>query len=140
VLVAAFGMISFLTNKDVVADDRAGPLVGPVMGASAVLLFFFCLLFIAIRIPKERQRIWLGGALGIGVGCYLIYAVIGALIVGIGDPFQALSFLGTQLIGPFAISVGIAGVLVALIYMLVIASRVGDKGRPRWPWERDDEE
>jgi hypothetical protein len=137
VLVAAFGMISFLTDRDVVTGT--GPLIGPAMGAASVLLFFLFLLYIALRIPKERQRIWLGGALAIGVACYFVYPLVGAILVGAGDLFEFLAFLGTQLVGPYAVTAGVAAIVVALLYMIVIASRVGENGRPRWPWERDEE-
>ena len=142
VLIAAFGMISLLAGVEVVADPRAGELAGPVATAAATLLVLGCLLLIALRIPEERQRIAPLTAFGIGAGAYLAWAVFAALafLFGRGDPVGALIFFGGILTGPFALAVGATAFVVALLFMLVLASRVGDRGRPRWPWEKHEGE
>jgi DMSO/TMAO reductase YedYZ heme-binding membrane subunit len=139
-IVALFGMISLLAAVPVIGDPHAGELVGPVAVAAAVLLLFGCLLGIALRVPKEHQRIAPLTALGIGVGAYLAYSFVGAIAYFItGDAVGALIFLGGLLTGPFAIVVGIVAFVIAMLFMLVLASRVADRGRPKWPWEKDDE-
>jgi hypothetical protein len=40
--------------------------------------------------------------------------------------------------GPFAATTGILAFVVALLYSLVLASRLNEYGRPLWPWERPD--
>ena len=52
---------------------------------------------------------------------------------------STLIFLGGLMTGPFAIVVGVVAFVIAMLFMLVLASRVADRGRPKWPWERDDE-
>ncbi len=137
-LVTSEGFIYLLTNRDVVPDPHAGPLVGPMMNLAPILLLFVSFLVIALRVPEEKQRIWLGTSLLLGVGAYALFAFVGAIMIGIGtgDFFQFLAFLGPQLIGPFAAAAGVFAVIVAVLFMLVLASRVGAKGRPLWPWER----
>jgi hypothetical protein len=142
VVIAAFGVISLLAGVEVVADPRAGELAGPVATAAATAFVIGCLLLIALRVPASRQRVAPLTALGIGVGAYAAWALFAALAVllGRGDAVGALILFARLLAGPFAIAVGIAAAIVALLYMLVLASRIGERGRPRWPWERDDDE
>ncbi|MFC4242429.1 DUF6121 family protein [Gryllotalpicola reticulitermitis] len=139
-IVALFGMISLLAAVPVIGNPHAGELVGPVAVAAATLLLFGCLLSIALRVPEDRQRIAPLTALGVGAGAYVAYAFFGAIAYFFGhDAVGALIFFGGLMTGPFAITLGIVGFVIALLYMVVLASRVADRGRPKWPWERDDE-
>ncbi|WP_308467473.1 DUF6121 family protein [Rathayibacter soli] len=141
-VVAAFGMISLLLDRDVITDPSAGPLVGPVMTVVAVGIVLAVLLNIGLRVREDRQRIALGAALLTGLASYFFFGVAGALLIGIGsgDPIAFLTFLALQLVSPFAIAAGVLAFVVTILYMLILASKVGDKGRPRWPWERYDED
>ena len=141
-VIAVFGLISLYTDRDVITNGSVGPVVGPVMTGCSVLLVLACFLWIALRVPEDRQRIEPGTALLIGVVAYLAFCVVGGFLVGIAstDPFAFIGFFGDQLISPFAISVGILAFIVAVLFMLVLASRVGNKGRPRWPWEKRDDD
>lgn len=139
-IIALFGVISLLADVPVIGDPHAGELVGPIAVAAATLLLFGCLLAIALRIPEDRQRIAPLTAFGIGVGAYLAYSFLGAIAYFFGrDALGALIFLGGVLTGPFAITVGIVAFVVTLLFMLVLASRVADRGRPKWPWEKDED-
>jgi hypothetical protein len=141
-VIAVFGMISLLTGIEVIADPRAGQLAGPVATAAATLWVIGCLLLIALRIPEPRQRISPLAALGIGAGAYLAWALFAAIafLFGRGDAVGALIFFGGLLRGPFAAASGIIAFVIALLFMLVLASRVADRGRPRWPWEKEEDE
>jgi len=141
-VIAAFGFISLYTDRDVIDDPSVGPVVGPVMTGVAVLVVFATLLGIALGVPEERQRISLGVAFLVGFAAYFFFGVTGGILVGAGrgDPFGFVAFLGRQLISPFAGAAGVLGFVIAILFMLVLASKVGNKGRPRWPWEKDDEE
>lgn len=140
-LIAAFGVISLLAGVEVIADPRAGELAGPLATAAATAVVIGCLLPIALRIPESRQRIAPLTAFGIGVAAYLAWALFAALafLFGRGDPVGALIFFGDLLAGPFAITAGVTAVVIVLLFMLVLASRVGDRGRPRWPWEKEED-
>jgi len=140
-VIAVFGVVSLLTGEQVIGDPHAGELVGPVAVTAATLLVLGCLLLRALRIPEPRQRVAPLTALAIGVGAYFAYALVGAIAYLMGaDPVGALTFFGGLLIGPYAPAVGAIAFVIALLYMLVLASRVADHGRPLWPWEKDDDD
>ncbi len=141
-VVAVFGMISWLGGVDVVANPRAGVFVGPIAAAAATLLVLGCLLADALRVPQERQRISPLLALGVAVGAYLAFALLGAIayLIGGGDAVGSLLFFGGLLIGPFAPAVGAIAFVITMLFLLVLASRVAERGRPEWPWEKDDDE
>ena len=142
-LVAAFGMISLVTNTEVIADPAVGTLVGPAMTGAAVLTLLAFLLVRGTRVPAERQRVAPVAALGIGVACYAAYAAVGGVAGALGDPAQplhSLLFAFTQLASVYAIVVGVAAFVVTLLYQLVLVGRFRQRGRPRWPWERDEDE
>jgi hypothetical protein len=141
-LIAVFGVVSLLAGVEVIGDARAGQWPGPVASAAATLLVLGCLLLIALRVPEARQRVAPLTALGVGVAAYLVWALFAgfSFLIGRGDPLGALIFFGGLLTGPFAMTAGIIAFVVALLYMLVLASRVADRGRPRWPWENEDDE
>jgi hypothetical protein len=141
-VIAAFGLISLALDRDVIDDRSAGPLVGPFMTGVAVLVVLAAFLAIALRVPEERQRISLGVAFLVGFGAYFFFCATGGILVGAGngDPFGFILFAGSQLISPFAAAVGVLAFVVTILFTLVLASRVGARGRPRWPWEKDDED
>jgi uncharacterized membrane protein (DUF485 family) len=137
-LVAAFGMVSLVTNTDVIGDRSVGPLVGPAMAGAVVLLVLVLLLILGVNTPPEKQRVAVGFALAAGVGAFLLYIVAGAILVaaGTGDLVAATLFGGAVLGSPFAVTVGVLAFLVILVYSIMLASHWGENGRPLWPWER----
>ncbi|GAB3392938.1 hypothetical protein GCM10027568_21110 [Humibacter soli] len=137
-LIAALGVLSVLLERDVIDDPNAGILAGPIAVAVAVAVVFAGLLVRALRVPPHRHDIAIGVALLLGVGSYLGYAVGGGVVVGIADPYAVGPFVVEQLIGPFAAAAGILSFIVVLLDMIVLASRVDQRGRPRWPWEKRD--
>jgi len=137
-LIAALGVLSVLLERDVIDDPNAGILAGPIAVAVAVAVVFAGLLVRALRVPPHRHDIAIGVALLLGLGSYLGYAVGGGVVVGIADPYEVGPFVVQQLIGPFAAAAGILSLLVVLLDMIVLASRVDQRGRPRWPWEKRD--
>lgn len=140
-LVAAFGLISLATDTEVIADPAAGPLVGPIMTGAAVAVLLVLLIVIGTRVPGDQQRIAPLTAIGSGIACYLAYClaggVAGALVAG--DVLHFVLFAVGQLGSVYAIAVGVAAFLVTLLYQLVLVGRFRQRGRPRWPWEGDDE-
>jgi len=138
VLIATFGEISLNADIDVLAGAHVDRLVAPTMIGFAVLVFLACLLWIALRIPAERQRILIGGGFAIGIACYVTYVFVGGIVIFFdkADAVEALLFIGRQFATPFAISVGVTGLILAILYMMVITSRFRETGRPLWPWEK----
>lgn len=141
-VVAAFGLISLATDTEVVADPSVGPLVGPAMVGAATLMLLIFLVVLGTRVPADRQRVSPAVALGVGVACYAVYAVAGAVAGSLadqGDLLRYVLFAFAQLGGWPAITAGIAAFVVTLLYQLVLVGRFRQRGRPRWPWERDGE-
>ncbi|MGO4301093.1 DUF6121 family protein [Leifsonia sp. RAF41] len=142
-VVGAFGLISLATDSDVVNDPQVGPLVGPTMVIAAALMLLVFLIVLGTRVPGDRQRVSPGVAFGVGVACYAVFIAAGGIAGAIGDPGDPLHyflFALSQLVGWPAITAGLAAFAVTLIYQLVLVGRFRQRGRPRWPWERDDEE
>jgi hypothetical protein len=141
-VVAGFGILSLWLDEDVISDPDAGPIAGPIMSAFAVAVVFAYLLTLALRVPKERQRVAPLSALLVGFAAYAVFAIVGGVALGLGDA-EAFGFviaLGSQLLSPFALAAGVLAFIVVLLDMIVIASQIGDRGRPRWPWEKRDDE
>lgn len=140
-VVAALGLISLATNQEVISETDAGPLVGPSMAGAAVILVFVMLLILGVGGPAARERVAVGWAFLTGLGAYLIFILVGAVLyaVGTGEFVQLLIFVAAQLPSPFAWATGILAVIVALVYSWILAARVGEHGRPLWPWERRGE-
>lgn len=141
VLVASFGLISLATNTEVVADPAAGPLVGPIMTGAAVVVLLVILIVTGTRVPGDQQRIAPLTAIGCGVACYLAYCLAGGVAGAFvaGDVLHFALFAVGQLGSAYAITVGLVAFLVTLLYQLVLVGRFRQRGRPRWPWEHDDE-
>jgi hypothetical protein len=140
-LVAAFGMVSLITNLDVIADRSVGTLVGPSMTAAAVLLVLIMLITLGVNTPPDKQRVVVGFAVATGIAAYGLFIVAGAILVaaGNGDPLAVILFAGSMLASPFALVVGVLAFVVALVYSILLASHYGENGRPLWPWERRGE-
>jgi hypothetical protein len=142
-IVAGFGLLSLATDTEVIADPAVGALVGPVMAGSAVVALLLALISIGTRVPGEQQRVAPAAALLVGVVCYLVYVVAGAVAGIAADPADALRsvlFAAGQFGSWYAALVGVAAFLVTLLYQLVLVGRFRQRGRPRWPWESDDDE
>ncbi|HVX07303.1 DUF6121 family protein [Humibacter sp.] len=135
-LIATLGVLSVLLERDVLDDPDAGPLAGPIACLVAAGVVFTALLVRALRVPRHAHDIAVGVALLTAVGSYLGYAVAAGLVVAIADPYRFVPFVVGQLIGPFAAAAGILSLIVVLLDMIVLSSRIDERGRPRWPWEK----
>jgi hypothetical protein len=122
ILICAYGFISLLTDREVVAVTGVGPLVGPVMVAVACALVFFAVLF-SLRPPRTLLRMPWARAVGTALAVYLVAPLVGAVIVSIGhgDLVAALLFLGRSITGPFVICSAIVALLLVLVTPPVIA-------------------
>lgn len=140
-LIAVFGVIALFANLEVI-PSLFGPLAGPVAAGASVVFVLAMLLELGLRIPDRQQSVRVLRALVIGFGAYVAYALVGGLasLIGSRDPILGLLFAADAVSSPFAISAGIIALVIALLYMLVLASHLRDRGRPRWPWEEDDDD
>ncbi|NEN04495.1 hypothetical protein G3T36_01285 [Diaminobutyricibacter tongyongensis] len=142
ILVAAFGLISLYSNIEVIDVADAGPLVGPVMVGCATVAVLVSLVVRGRSVPADEQRIAPLAALLIGVIAYVVFVLSGGIAYAIGgdEPLGFLTFSFHMFASWFSLATGIAAAVVAFVYQLVLVGRFQQKGRPRWPWERDDED
>jgi hypothetical protein len=140
-VVAALGLISLGADLEVIPQKDAGPLVGPSMTGAAVLLVFIMLLILGINTPPERQRVAISFSFLTGVAAYGIFIAVGAVLYAIGSKqaFDVITFSGSMLLSPFAFATGALAFIVTLVYSVILASHMGERGRPLWPWERRNE-
>lgn len=136
-VVCVWGFVSLLTDAEVIAAPDAGRLVGPAaVGASvgAVLLTL-------ARTLQRPERQWpsvLFPAVWSWVALVLVAAVGYALATG--TALAALIFGVGLGIGWFGLLVPALAAVIGSLAALVARGRSGGMERPRWPWERDDEE
>ena len=142
ILVAAFGLISLYWNIEVIDVADAGPLVGPVMVGCATIAVLVSLIVRGRSVPADEQRIAPLTALLVGVIAYVVFVLSGGIAYAVGgsEPLGFLTFSFHMFASWFSLSTGIAAAVVAFVYQLVLVGRFQQKGRPRWPWERDDKE
>lgn len=127
-LGAAYGFISLLTSRDVITEPDVGPLIGPIMVASACAVVFVSVLFSLrpsggpLRLPWARSVIT-------AVIVYLLGPAVGAVLVAIdrADFFAALFFFAESVTGPFVVASAIISLPVVLFAPLLAAST----NRPR---------
>ena len=94
-----------------------------------------------MRTSPEKQHVAVAASLLCGLVALVVFVVTGALIygVGVGEVIEIVLFAGARLSSPFSWAVGIIAAAVTLLYSVILASRVGENGRPLWPWERRGE-
>jgi hypothetical protein len=136
-VVAAFGFVSLLTDAEVVADPAAGRLVGPaIVGVSVGAV----LVFLGLRLPREHgllamtlQAVLIAWAAGVVAGTVAYALATGTLLAAL---LFALQFMS---IG-FGVLIPVLTALVVPLAGVTARAEAGGAERPRWPWERDDEQ
>lgn len=127
-LGAAYGFISLLTNRDVITESDVGPLLGPIMAASACTLVFVSVLF-SLRPRGGPLRLPWARSIVTAIAVYLVGPAVGAILVAIdrADAFAALFFFAESVTGPFVI----ASALIAIPVVLFTPLLAGSSNRPR---------
>lgn len=114
-LIAAWGFTSLALDADVIAEADAGPLLGPAMGAGAVLVTFAWLLRL-----RGGVRPW-GSAVLAAVSVWVAMLVVGGVGYAAtrGELAWVLIFAGRYAPSPFLlIPAVLAGVVVVLTAVL----------------------
>ncbi len=132
-VVFGFGLLSLVSDTDVIAAAGFGVLPG-VLGVAMAVLALGGVLVAALRMPHPSYytALWasLAGYLGYLVGVWLP-AVAGGV-----DPVLAAAVVGRLAIGWW----GLIVVLSAFVCGWgAVALRRTHARRPRWPWERDED-
>jgi Family of unknown function (DUF6121) len=136
-VVCAYGFVSLLTDVEVIADPDAGLLVGPaIVGASVAALLLY--LGRSLADPSRTARITLLAA--VWTWCAAVIVAVVGYAIATGTVLAALLFgLGFG-VGWFGLLIPALAAVVAWLAALVARAQEAGADRPRWPWERRDEE
>ena len=136
-VVFAYGFVSLATDSEVIARADAGLLVGPAIVGAAVLALLLHLAR-ALRSPRRTLRIVVLAAVWTWVAAVVVGVI--AYAIATGTALSALLFgLGFGVTW-FGLLIPALAALVAWFAASVALAQSGGARRPRWPWERDDEE
>lgn len=132
-VIAGLGMLSLLTESDVIAVEGLGQVPGVVAVVVALLGW------LAVIAPATRRRFGVGTALvaGLTAGLCHVLTVLVATTVSGGDPALAAGVAGRLISGGFAPVVAGAGLLAGTGAAVL---RRSGSGTAQWPWEKDDPE
>ena len=137
VVVFAYGFVSLLTDAEVIPSADAGLLVGPAIVGAAVLALLLHL-GRALRSPRNTLGVVLLAAAWTW-GAAVAVAVIG-YVLATGTALAALLFgLGFG-VSWFGLLIPALAALVSWLATTVAVAQASGAERPRWPWERNDEE
>jgi hypothetical protein len=138
IAIAASGIISLYTNREVLTERDTGPLIAPVMFAVATAALYTML----VTLGSQRGSAIVGALLS-GFTTYFFFVLSGAVLysLGKGQPLLGLLFFGSNALGLFALAVALDALAVALSFFLLLAWRdsAGPGRTPRWWWENRDE-
>ena len=139
-IVAAFGVLSLLLNRDVINEADAGALLGPIMVTTAVLALVWVILSAVLRSPERLTQIPPLPIFVSGIAAYLGYCISGGVVysLGAGELFRSVTFIGAEMTSPFAIAIAVSGWLIAFLFFLVLLAKPVGSGAPEWPWEKND--
>lgn len=137
-VVCAFGVVSLAADVDVVADRAIGLLVAPAAVGASVLVVLVVLGF-RLRHPEQMGGTVLLAAAGSWLAL-VAAAVIAHLATTTGAVAASIAFGVGFGIGWFGLLVPALAALVASLAVLVARGNAAGMDRPRWPWERDEDE
>ncbi|KRA25624.1 hypothetical protein ASD65_15270 [Microbacterium sp. Root61] len=131
--IFGLGMTSLVTNQEVISVPGLGQLPG-IVGMTLSTAAFAGGLWAAVRRP--HPSFW--GVPGAMLGAFLGYLVgiWGAAVIGGTDLAAATAAMGMLATSWFGLVVLAAALVCAWSGIALVRTRAG---RPRWPWERDDE-
>jgi hypothetical protein len=130
--IAADGFVSLATDLEVMPIGGAGPLAEPAgIAVAAVAL--------GIRVARSTARsvlLPIESALLAAVALIVAPAVVALLMGGAGPAFLTLGSGATSV---FTLAGALLAALAGLLVLLVVRARAAGAGRPRWPWEDDED-
>jgi hypothetical protein len=117
-LIALWGMLSLLLDRDAITEADAGPLLGPAMAVSASGVVAVALWGLA------RRRHPVSTAVGTTAVAYLVMLVVGTVAYWFAhpDPMLFLLFPARYALSPFVIGAALLGGL-AVVFLWVVTVR-----------------
>jgi hypothetical protein len=133
VVIAVFGLVSLWADAEVVPVAGAGSIPG-VVGVAASGAAYAAATSRALDAGRRRYR----SAIAVGLLAWLAYGAAAGLatVVGTGEIVRGLAVAGALLVGWPGVVVGLAAAVASWCAVALVRTRAG---RPRWPWEGDDE-
>ena len=124
ILVAADGILSLMLDRDVIAEPDAGPLVGPVMAAVALIVVFFSLLG-GLKPANKTRRLPVGRAATAALLCFVAAPAIGAIVYAFGQPQlgSAVGFFVLYLLSPFVVASAVFAFATVLLLPWIDTAR-----------------
>ncbi|HCS61999.1 MAG TPA: hypothetical protein DIW46_11520 [Microbacterium sp.] len=130
--ILGLGVLSFVTDADIIGVPGLGPVPG-VIGMIIAIAVFAGILWLALRITHPRFRsVW---------SISILTAIAHLLVVGAAVLFSTGQFVTALAVMGGLITGGASLVLVAVALVSAwggVALRLTRAQRPRWPWERED--
>ena len=129
-LIAGFGLLSLLSDAEVLAVSGLGQLPGAVGVAASVVAFT-----IATAALVRRAHPSFGGVVVIVLMAFLAYlagVLAGAVLAGV-DATRVVAAIGAFSTSWFAVVLASAALVAGWAAIALVRTRAG---RPRWPWER----
>lgn len=132
--IAGLGLVSLATDADVLAVPGLGQIPGAT-GLVAAGAAYAASVWRMLRIARPRYS----GAVWVTLIGYLVYgAATGfAALVVTGRAATAFAVTGALLVGWPGLVVAASAAVAAWSAVALVRTRAS---RPRWPWERDDEQ
>lgn len=131
IAVLGLGILSAVTDRDIISFPGLGPVPG-VVGMIGAIVVFAGLTSLAVRMKQPRFRSVWTIAIMTGLGHLLTVGV--AVLVNTGEFVDALSVMSGLVTG------GASAVLTAVAAVagwVAVALRRTRASRPRWPWENE---
>ena len=132
--IGGLGVTSLVLNADVISLPGAGQVPGAIGMLVAAAVFAASL---ALGLRGQHPSFWTAPIIAVAV--YLFYSggvVVGAVAAGV-DPAAAIAAGGRTLLSWIGVVVAIAALVCGWGGIALVRTRAQ---RPRWGWERDDEE
>lgn len=132
-VIAGFGVTSLVSGADVVVPGH-GQLPG-VIAVGAATIAFVLILWTGVRRIRPSYGVSFTAVFAVLVA-FVLGILIGAVLEG-SDPAAAAATAGSFAVSWFALVLAAAAFVAAWSGVALVRTHAA---RPRWPWERDDQE
>jgi hypothetical protein len=133
-VICGFGLTSLILDADVISIPESSSIPG-IVGVIVAAAAFAAAQTLALR--AQHPSYW--SAAIVAVAAYLFYGggvMFGAIFAGVA-PAAAVAATGRSLVSWFGVVVAVAALVCAWGGIALVRTRAH---RPRWGWERDDDE
>jgi hypothetical protein len=119
-LVATYGLIGLILDREVITESDASVLLGPAM---VLLVSAVVFVSVARSVPRSRSshRLPVARSVVTAVAVYLIGPAVGGMLYATGrsEPFAAITFFFHYASSPFILSSAVVAFVVVLLAPLI---------------------